>query len=302
MGRHPATIGRELERNRWNRENYVAINAQARTRKRSLESRRRHPLKNPDVYAYVLEGLRQGWSPEQIAGRSREIDHPNDPYWWICCESIYRFIYAKENGDKTLWECLPRGRKKRRKRRGRNVHRSRIPRRVSIRQRPEKVNDRTEFGHWEGDTVEGRKSDGDGIHTELERLSRKFAAVKVAAITSDEAISAQFRIFGELPEIARRSDTLDNGRECHRHFELKEVGMETYFADPYSSWQRGSNEHHNGLLRRYLPKGTSFKEVAQEELDDIVWEINNRPRKCLGYNSPEEVFEKQLGVALPDGM
>lgn len=264
-----------------------------------MGSRKRHPLKNPEVYACVLEELRRGWSPEQIAGRLREIDHSDDPYWWICHESIYRFIYVKENEDKALWEYLPRGRKKRRRRRGRRVHRSHIPQRVSIRQRPREVNDRTEFGHWEGDTVEGRRSDGDGIHTELERVSRKFAAVKVNAVTGDEAIGAQFRIFKKLPGIARRSDTLDNGRECHRHFELKEIGMETYFADPYSAWQRGSNEHHNGLLRRYLPKGTSFRSLTQEELDDIVWEINNRPRKCLGYNTPQEVFEKQLGVAVP---
>jgi IS30 family transposase len=102
-------------------------------------------------------------------------------------------------------------------------------------------------------------------------------------------------MFSRLPGTARRSTTLDNGRENHLHFGLTDkLGMRTFFADPYSSWQRATNENSNGLLRRYLTKGASFRDLTQEELDDIVWEINNRPRKCLEYNTPREVFEKHL--------
>lgn len=115
-------------------------------------------------------------------------------------------------------------------------------------------------------------------------------AKRVAAITSEEAINAQQKLFVQLPERLRRSTTLDNGRENHLHYKLKALGMQTYFADPYSSWQRGTNENTNGLLRRYLPKKTSFKNLTDEELADIVWEINNRPRKVLQYKTPVEIL------------
>lgn len=194
---------------------------------------------------------------------------------------------------------MPWKRTKRRKKHGRIVHRGHISDRVSIHQRPEIVNKRVVFGHWEGDTVEG-SGHKDGIHTEVERISRLLKAAKVSAITSAQAIAAQKKIFGELPKRARHSTTLDNGRENHLHGRLKQLGMVTYFADPYSSWQRGTNEYHNGLLRRYLPKGTSFVDLTQEELDDIVWEINNRPRKVLNFNTPQEVFNSYLSGRIQD--
>jgi len=120
-------------------------------------------------------------------------------------------------------------------------------------------------------------------------------ALKVTSITSEEGLKAQTEIFTNIPENARLSTTLDNGRENHFHKKLEQkVGIKTYFADPYSSWQRGTNEYHNGLIRRYLPKGTDFSTLTQEELDEIVTEINNRPRKVLGYQTPLEVFNKHL--------
>ena len=136
-------------------------------------------------------------------------------------------------------------------------------------------------------------------------MSRKYFAKLVTQIDSEEAIKAQEEIFSPLPKWARRSTTLDNGRENHLHMKLKDLGMNTYFADPYSSWQRGSNEYHNGLFRRYFPKGTDFKTVTQEEIDECVEEINSRPRKCLGYFTPNEVFLEKLncsGVAIQPRM
>lgn len=230
-----------------------------------------------------------------ISGRLQNIDHRGDPHWQICHETIYRFIYAKDQQDKKLWEYLPRKQKRRQKRNGRSVQKIRIPQRVSIHERPKAINRRQEFGHWEGDTVEGKKSEADGIHTEVERKTDAFAAVKVGALTGKHTVAAWREIFADLPPQARRSTTLDNGRENHLHLYLKDgLGMKTFFADPYASWQRGINEHHNGLLRRYLPKGTSFKNLTQEELDDMVWEINNRPKKRLGYNTSQEAFEREL--------
>ena len=291
LNRSHATIVREVRRNHSLISNrYVAITAQRRAEERSIRSRRRHPLKDPVAYSYILEKLRQGWSPEQIAGRLKK----ESGQAIICHETIYRFIYDSDNQNKRLWEFLPRKQKSRREQNGRSVHKVRIPQRVSIHDRPEEVNSRSQFGHWEGDTVEGRKSEGDGIHTEAERLSKLFLARLVDRIDSRETSFTQKQMFQVLPDKARLSTTLDNGRENHSHQLLRFLKMKTYFADPYSSWQRGTNENSNGLLRRYLPKGTSFQNLTQAELDDMVWEINNRPRKCLGYNTSQEVFEEQL--------
>jgi len=291
LSRHPATISRELKRNRPPRSGcYVAISAKGQAEERSPRSHLRHPLKNPRAFSYVLEKLRESWSPEQIAGRLRKERGESA----IHHETICRFIYGQKNRERNLWEYLPRKQRRRQKKTGRSAQKVRILQRVSIHRRPEAIDQRTEFGHWEGDTVEGRKPEGDGIHTEVERLSRLFVAVRVDRIASRETITAQQQIFRGLPEPSRRSTTLDNGREHHAHMALRLLRMQTYFADPYSSWQRGTNENTNGLLRRYLPKGPSFQDLSQEGLDGMVEEINNRPRKCLGYNTPREEFEKQL--------
>lgn len=332
LGRDKSTIGRELKRNqvkvrvdKYDEEIYEPYHAQftADQRKQSAFNAK-HPLKNKDVYGYVLDHLRQGWSPEVISGRLREEDHPGDPHWQICHETIYAFIYKEKTDltkqglisqslldkrlavhnqaititdfDRPLYEYLRRKQTKRRKRSGRKVHRSPIPDRVSIHARPEKVNQRIEFGHWEGDTVEGR-GHKDGIHTEVERLSRLIGGKKVKAIDSQSALDAQKQIFTPLPVKARRSTTLDNGRETHLHFKLRrDLDMATYHADPYSSWQRGTNEHGNGLLRCYFPKGTDFSKVSDEELEDVIWELNNRPRKILQYKTAQEVFNEHLNL------
>ena len=128
--------------------------------------------------------------------------------------------------------------------------------------------------------------------------TRLLLAVKVKQVSSEETIKAQKSLFTSLQKEARKSTTLDNGRENHYHGQLAILGMKTYFADPYSSWQRGSNEYHNGLLRRYLPKGSSFEDLDDDELADIVWEINNRPRKMLNFNTPQEVYNSCLGVRI----
>ena len=296
LKRNPSTISRELRRNRWGK-NYVAIHAQAVTDGRKLKARKRYPLKNSSVYKYALRKLRAGWSPEQISGRLK-LKKPNNPFWHICHETIYSFIYHESNKDKKLWEYLPRKQKKRRKQTGRSTHRSRIPDRVSIHKRPKEVETREIFGHWEGDSVESKAHKG-GIHTELERKTRYFLARLVKQLTASEAIKAQSNMFRNLPKSAKKSTTVDNGKEFTSH---KQFDLPVYFADPYSSWQRGSNEYHNGLLRRYLPKGTDLSTISQQELDSIVEEINNRPRKCLGYKTPKEAFQKELGVAIQSRM
>lgn len=299
LARSPSTISSEISVGIWNDNNthtasYVAIHAQRLRDQRAANSHEAVRFKYLPLEQYVRCNIQGGWSPEQIHGRLK-LDYPNDRRMRISPETIYAFIYAREQADEKLWEYLPRKQKKRRKRPGRKVHCSRIPDRVSIRNRPEAVNDRSEFGHWEGDSVEGKRSVGDGIHTEVERKSRKLLARKVRRIASHETAKAQLRMFRQLPAAARCSTTLDNGRENHQHGQLRhKLGMQAYFADPYSSWQRGTNENTNGLLRRYTPKQTDFTTLSQHELDDIVEEINNRPRKVLGYKTANEVYSEEI--------
>ena len=292
LERNHTTISRELKRNRFG-EGYNAIHAQKVAAERKQKAGRRYPLKNQSTYAYVLEKLRWGWSPEQIAGRLA-LERGEKV---LCHETIYRFIYRKALKEDRLWEYLPRKQKHRHKYYGRKSQRSRIAQRVSIHERPEAITNRQELGHWEGDTIEGRGHKG-GIHTEVERVSRFLLAAKVPAITSEATIAVQKELFAQLPEQLRRSTTLDNGRENHLHMQLQELAMATYFADPYSSWQRGTNENTNGLVRRYLPKKTVFTTLSPEELADIVWEINNRPRKVLQYRKPIEILSGAIQLRM----
>lgn len=296
LDRSVSTIGRELKRNSWKGDHYVAIHAQGNADRREHEKAYgKQELKNPEVYEYVTDKLRGGWSPDQIAGKLRLI-HPKDRYWGITAETIYRWIYQEEQMkcDQPWYEYLRRKQKKRKIYKGRKVHRSRIPDRISIHKRPTVIDKRKQFGHWEGDTVEG-KGRKDGVHTEVERMSRKILGKKVRQITSEVTFEVQRQMFADVPEIARKSTTLDNGKETHLHFKLRtELGMGTYHADPYSSWQRGTNEHGNWHLRYYFPKGTDFNDVSEEELQDVIEEINSRPRKILGYLSANEMYQKLL--------
>ena len=314
LGRNVATVSRELKRNSWvsanenasyvqyrdpalNRESvvqYRAGRADARSRKRAKNSHQARIFSTDWMVNHVVSQLKDGKTPEMISGRLR-IDFLDIPSRRVCAESIYQWIYSAAQRWRELVQYLPRAHKKRRKLKGRRVHSSHIPNRVSIHHRSDEANDRSEFGHFEGDSVVGVRSVGGGIHTEVERMSRMVFARKVSALTSEEGVAAQMHIFGALPAGARKSTTMDNGSEMHLHGRLvTQLGMKTFFADPYSSWQRGTNEHHNGRIRRYFPKGTNFELVSQEELDAVIAAINNEPRKCLGWFTPAEVFQEQL--------
>lgn len=286
LGRDVSVISRELKRNRWG-DNYVAIHAQRVSSQRKSKTNKIHPKKPSWVYSYVLEKLKEGWSPEQISGRL-ELKYNKPIIHW---ESIYRWIYDDKNKDKKLWEYLPRKQKKRHKKYGRKVQKMKIPNRVSIHTRGKTIESRKTFGHWEADSIIGRQTKGKVIHTEVERQTRYLKALVINSKTSLDTIQAQKQIFNKLPA---QTVTMDNGLEFVKHEELTRMGIKTYFADPYCSGQRGTNENTNGLIRRYLPKKTSFNDLTQEELDDIVWEINNRPKKVLNFFTPQEVFFKKV--------
>lgn len=288
LNRSDSTIRDELKRNRW-QDGYVAIHAQAVSEKRISQARTRHHLKNKSIYKYSLKKLRCGWSPEQIAGRLK-LKHPNNSYWSIHWETIYRYIYDKENQEKRLWTYLPRKQKRRKHYYGRSAQKVRIPDRVSIHLRPSEVESRQVFGHWEGDSIVG-KQHKNGIHTQVERKTRYLKAQLISKVNASQTVRAQSQMYRNLPKQAKKSTTVDNGKEFTNH---KQFDLPVYFADPYSSWQKATNENTNGLIRRYLPKKTDFNTINQFELDEIVFEINNRPRKCLGFYTPREKFEKEL--------
>lgn len=297
LGRSVSTIGREIERNKFKGFVYEPLHAEGLAEKRKLLAwGAKHPLKNEKIYSYVIDKLRIGWSPEVISGRLCKVEHKDDPSWHICSETIYAFIYSNHPKAKELklWEYLRRKQKRRRQKGGRKAQRIRIPDRVSIHDRPKIVEKRKEIGHWEGDSVVG-KNHNSGLHTEYERVTSLTRFERILRINADETIKAQLKIFGVLPEYLRKSDTLDNGSEMVKHKTLTDkLKMATYFADPYSSWQRGGNENCNLWIRYYFPKGTDFNLVSDQELKDVELELNNRPRKRLEYMKPIEVFNKHL--------
>ena len=332
LGRDIKTIRREFARNKtrvsvgkdWE-VIYEPLHAQQMAMDRKQNAWfAKEPLKNKKIYDYVMSHLRRGWSPEHIAGRLKNEDHPDDKSWHICHETIYAFIY-KEKTDKTkqgqllemdlrkretktlitvtdvshpLYEYLRRKQVRRRKRSGRKVQRVRIPDRVSIHDRPKIVQIRKQFGHWEGDSIVG-KNHASGLHTEYERVSSLIRFERLTRITADEVVIAGKKIFDILPTHAKLSTTLDNGTEHTNH---RQLGIQAYFADPYASWQRGGNENANLWIRYYFPKGTDFSTISDEELRDVEWELNNRPRKRLKFKTPQEVFTSYLITSSKGGV
>lgn len=288
LKRDKTTIGREIKRNSLG-EVYEPLHADAKAQRRKKRAwKAKHPLKNEKVFAYVIDHLRDGWSPEQISGRLKSIDHPNDTTWHICKETIYRFIYSVKQKDKAYWEYLRRKQKRRRKRGGRKAQRVRIPDRVSIHARPKEVEQRKTPGHWEGDSLVG-KAHISGLHTEYERVTSAIRFERLERITAQQTLKAMKAIFDPLPRDLKKSTTLDNGSEMVKH---GEAGIDTFFADPYSSYQRGGNENANLWIRYYFPKGTDFSKVSDQELKEVESELNNRPRKRLGFKTPIEVWNE----------
>lgn len=290
LGRSVSSISDEIKRNSIKGE-YKSIAANSLSLQRNRQSRRTNPLKSPKIFSCVFDKLREGWSPEQIAGRLKRLHQGKTV---ICHETIYRYIYSPEGKDRHLQEYLVRHHRRRRPWYGRCLYRRGIANRVSIRLRPEEINDKKTFGHWEADVVEG-KAHRKGIQTLLERKTRFYQAKILANVDSEFGVKAQKDILESFSKKARKSITFDNGKENYNHLKLQRwLDIETYFCDPNCAWQKGSNEYHNGVLRRYIPQKADLTELTQIELDVIVEEINNQPKKCLGYQTAREAFRKEL--------
>jgi len=298
LGRTQSTISRELTKHKKAHNRYRPYLAQKRTTIMRRRRGNRPRLKNLLIGSYVHEKLRLRWSPEEIAGRLPQ-DRPGNS---ISHESIYQYIYAscyREGYGEARGEDLRIYLRRRHKRRTRKnlSYKSRqgtIPNRISIEQRPRYIEQRQQIGHWEGDSMVSRKSRV-GLNTLVERACGLVHISKIANATALETMRAVTERLGQHPASARRSLTLDNGKENADHVAITaSLGTTVYFAHPYCSWERGSNENTNGLIRQYLPKGTDFAAISVAHLQFIEHQLNNRPRKRLHFQTPLEVFAARM--------
>lgn len=291
LGRSHTTISRELKRNGPIIPTWVywhqGAHEQAMQRRKQPRHYRRHS--HAPLLRYVERRLRDEWSPDVIAEKLKQ-DYPGNIKMRVSIETIYRWVYRDASQGGQLFTCLCRCHKKRRRQRRYGAGRGLIPGRFSIHMRPDLVAARQRFGDWEGDTMEGAQGSGN-VTTHVERKSRYLIAGKLSNKTAPETARAATAAFRRIPKKLRLTLTLDNGKEFARFKDIeKGTGLTVYFADPYSAWQRGTNENTNGLLRRYLPKGMDFRSVTEKSLAETVNKLNHRPRKCLGYRTPHEVF------------
>lgn len=295
LGRSHSTVTRELQRNS-SASGYRASTAQKRAEDRRSQPRHYRCQSRLELVAYVDKKLRTDWSPEQIAGRIR-LEHPHNGQMRVSSETIYRWAYTASCYGGTSHRHLRRGRHRRRPQRRYGKAKRFQPERRGIAQRPEIVASRSRFGDWEGDLVSGSSGKA-ALVSCIERKSRYLLAAKVEDKTATSFNAALAAQLSTIPARLRQTLTLDNGSEMSRFKELEAAtGISTYFCDPHSPWQRGSNENCNSLLRQYFPRGSNFRKVTLETIQRAVDLLNNRPRKCLGYRTPAEVLNDALGGA-----
>jgi IS30 family transposase len=303
----PSTISREIKRNlmvgavageQLRAETYNATAASLAYLGRRLRCGRRSKLVlGTRLYQFVYDHLvYRRWSPEQIAARLR-LMNPDDPTLWISHEAIYAAIYAHPRGalKKGMVDALRQHKQDRGQRRRTTLAKGQtVPEAMRIVHRPEDVNQRLLPGHWEGDFIKG-SFNRSAVGTVVERKTRWVVLCRMDGCTAADALEGFTRQMRKLPAFMRESFTYDRGSEMACHPELaKRLKLDIWFADPYAPWQRGSNENTNGLIRQFLPKGTDLSTVSQTHLNDIARLLNARPRKTLGWKTPDEAMAEEI--------
>lgn len=283
LKRSQSSLTRELKRNAPYGAEYIPCRAQKRADRRGARQRYKAPLKNPLIFLYVREHLRNPfrWTPDEISGRL-PLDHPEQS---ISYETIYRYIYSKRMRRFKYWQYLTLQRKKRMKKNGRSVHRDgKIPDSISIDLRPEIVSQRLRVGDWETDNMEGKKTDKSTSTATVERLTRLILLNKLPdRLAETKTKSVTGRLLG-FPEVARKTVTADNGKENSYHQEITTLtGAEVFFCHAYHSWEKGTVENTIGRVRRLIPKGASIDDLTDEQIKEVEYRLNSTPRKCLGY-------------------
>jgi len=288
LSRSTSSISREIARNSGQR----GYRHQQAQRKAEAHARRDGDRTfSEEMRQEIREKIPLGYTPEMIHGRARLEGRP-----MVTHERIYQFIYADARQGGTLWKHLPRAKRKRKRRcpRDDGRRRGRIPHQRSIDSRPDIVQTRKRVGDWEGDLITG-VSDTGHLVTLVERKTRFTLIGKVDSKHADQVKQQVGTLFAQVPYDARKTLTLDNGKEFALHQQMgQESGIDVYFAHPYHSWERGTNENTNGLIRRIYPKRASFAHIGAEELTRIEQYVNDRPRKCLGWLTPREALYAEL--------
>jgi IS30 family transposase len=293
LGRSVSTVSREVAAN-GGRGRYRA----AAAHRRAFAAARRPKtakLSHRRLAEQVEEWLLEFWSPLAVARRLR-VEFPGDPMMWVSHETIYQSLFVQGRGElrRELTRCLRSGRSQRRPH-GRLENRGRMPGMVMISERPAEVADRAVPGHWEGDLILG-KNNRSAVGTLVERTSRYTLLLALPdGHSADHVDAAIRRAIVKLPGEFFRTITWDQGGELARHAQFSiDTGIQIYFCDPHSPWQRPTNENTNGLLRQYLPKGSDLSGYSQDDLDRIARSINNRPRGVLKYLKPSERLAQLL--------
>jgi IS30 family transposase len=297
LGRAPSTVSRELKRN-GGQEGYRATQADSAAWARALRPKRCKLAKNRALASVVADKLRLLWSPEQIAGWLKHT-YPCDESHYVSHETIYRSLFIQARGalKKELLEHLRRTRGMRRSRHytQKTAIHGKIVDAISISERPASIEDRAVPGHWEGDMFFG--SGNSQIATLVERQTRYVMLVKLEGKDSRTVVKALVKNARKLPQELYKSLTWDRGTEMHGHKQFTmATDIQVYFCDPQSPWQRGSNENTNGLLRQYLPKGIDISGYSQLQLNAIARQLNQRPRKTLGFHTPAEMFSERVAL------
>lgn len=298
LNRSPSTISREVRRNGGKRVYHPARARQRREARRFRQERRL--IADPGLWRRVLCWMRKGWSPEQCAGKLKAM-YANDPKKRVSHETIYAHIYAYPRGGlrTELIKLLRQSRKTRRPRARGQDRRGQLQDITPIAERPKEVETRAVPGHWEGDLIKG-KYNRSAVGSLVERTSRYLILVRLDDAKAPTVHRGFVRKMKPVPKSLRKSLTYDRGREMALHKQIAvDLELTVYFADPHAPWQRGSNEHTNGLVREYLPKGTDLSGYSQADLNKIANLLNTRPRKKLGFRTPEEVYLASLQPYAP---
>lgn len=296
LGRHRSTVHREIRRNIWHdievptASGYWPITARQLAGAR--RSRQRKLARHPELCAAVIDRLKDGWSPEQIAGRLTLDDHRPR----VCHETIYRYIYSLDGQSEELARHLPERRRRRKARFARKPRSLVFPERCMIRHRPSAVKNREDFGHWEADLMIFRKELGTAnVATVVERVSRYTVLFRNNDRRSRPIMNVLITLLAPLPQPARRSLTFDRGLEFVAWRELETgLGAQAWFCDPQAPWQKPTVENTNRRARRWLPRETLLLDLPPRDLTALSLKMNATPRKCLGFRTPAEVFREHL--------
>ena len=292
LGVSPATVSRKLRRNR-SKKGYRNRKADAMARHRARQKAGKRRKLTEQMWSYAMEKVRLGWSFAMACGRAGR-----DGVEMVCAEALYKEYYRRqklvaEGKSQQKLPPLPKSHRKRHKR-GRSskeAGRGHIPGRVDISERPESVESRARGGHFEGDLINGLHGTGNLV-TLAERMTRFTFFDYVESKESEAVMEVVLKLLGPLPPDLLKTLTFDNGKEFARFRGLEALGLKVYFARPYHSWERGTNENRNGIIRKVLPKGTAFNDLTEEQRRRIDYLLNDRPMRCLNWRTPREAFAR----------